>query len=346
MISTAKEKEMTKQAFSFLCALALIGCAKPTAPESLAPGTGGYTIVARLQMPGYAQDVDMNDTLAYVAEGEGGVAVVSVANPSAPRLLSVCYLGVRGYSYKIARRDSIVYLATGGFGINTVNVGNAYSPTFIAHYGGASSTNDVAIFDGWLLEAKGEAGIRFANIAEVDPGYIDARGSIITPGFARGMVALPDSSLLVACGEMGFAIFDLRDIERVQGFYTQEKQSVAWIDLPGYVSHLATMGDQRIAFLACGTAGVQVVDFSDTTNLRVIGSYSTGGYAKEVAYSNGRLYVTTELRGLQILSVTNPSAPTLIGVVETKYALGVAVDQRYVYVADQTEGLIIVKIPT
>jgi hypothetical protein len=77
----------------------------------------------------------------------------------------------------------------------------------------------------------------------------------------------------------------------------------------------------------------------------VIGGYTTGGYAKEVAYSDGRLYVTTELRGLQIFSFENPGSPRLVGAVDTEFAMGLAVDQRYVYVADQDEGLIIISIP-
>lgn len=336
---------MLKTIILLLCCILLAGCVKPTAPESLTPGSGGYTVVAKLQLPGYANDLELKDTLAYIAEGEGGVAVVSIANPAAPRLLATCFMGVRGYSYKIARRDSIVYLATGGFGINTVNVGNAYAPAFVAHYGGASSTNDIAVFGSWLLEAKGEAGIRFSDLSGVDPGYIDARGSIITPGYAHGAAFTADSLLLISCGEMGLAIYDLRDIDRVQGFYTPDKESSSWIDLPGYAVHVATMGNQKVAFVACGTAGVYAVDFSDTTRLKVVGGYATGGYAKEVVYSNGRLYVTTELRGLQVLSAANPAALSLVGVVETKYALGVAVAGGYVYVADETEGLIVVKIP-
>ena len=340
---------MLKQILFLTLPVLIIGCAKPTAPESLTPGSGGYEIAARLVTPGYAQDLELNDTLIYVAQGEGGIAVVSVAVPTNPRLLSICYEATRGYSYKIARRDSIVFLATGGFGINTFNVGNPYAPVHMLHSGGANSTNEVAIFGTWLLEAKGEAGIRFDDLSEVDPGYMNSKGTITTPGYAHGMTTLADSTLLVACGEMGLATYDLRDVGwyggEGGGYYDTRKQYASWVDLPGYAVHVATMDNRRVAFVACGTAGVQVVDFSDTSHLSVIGGYSTGGYAKEVAYSNGRLYVTTELRGLQILSVSNTGSLALIGVVETKYALGLAVSQHYVYVADQTEGLVVVKIP-
>ncbi len=324
----------------------LLSCAKPTDPESLTPSSGGYSIVARLVMPGSAQDVEVQDTLAYVAQGEGGLAIVSIADRTRPSLLSVCQEGVRGYSYKLALNDSIAYLAAGGFGINTISVSNPCLPVFVQHFSGqGTSVVDLEIFGTWLVEAKGEDGMRFADLSAGPAGYVYYRGVLEPPGFARGMTITVDSSLLVACGEMGLAIYDLRDIGRVDGYYTEATGYYAWIDLPGYAVDVVTMGNQPIAYLACGTSGVQVVDFSDTSNVRVVGSYATGGYAKEVVYKNGRLYVTTELRGLQILSMENPAAPRLVGTIDTEYALGLAVDERHVYVADQVEGLIVIAIP-
>ena len=107
-----------------------------------------------------------------------------------------------------------------------------------------------------------------------------------------------------------------------------------------------TTKDDSIAFVACGTGGIFVVNFANRDTLKVIGGYATGGYAKEVAYRNNRLYVTTELRGLQIFSVADLASPQLIGAIHTSYALGVEVDEHYVYVADETDGLIIIAIPS
>jgi len=39
------------------------------------------------------------------------------------------------------------------------------------------------------------------------------------------------------------------------------------------------------------------------------------------------------------------NSPVRIGTVETKYAMSVGVDNRYVYIADQQEGLVIISIP-
>ena len=51
------------------------------------------------------------------------------------------------------------------------------------------------------------------------------------------------------------------------------------------------------------------------------------------------------MRGLQIFDVSNLSAPVRIGTVETDLAMGLTVDDEYVYVADEGEGLVIISIP-
>lgn len=335
---------MSKTIVSFLCCVILLSCAKPTAPESLTPGSGGYVVVSTLAVPGYAQDVKVKDTIAYVAQGEGGLSIVNVADRAHPRMLSICQDGVKGYSYKIALKDSTAYLAAGGFHVNTINVGNPCAPLFVVNQG-TRSTLDLAVFGTWLIASTGEYGLQVGDLGDVTPGYVDFKSTIANPGYAHGMAITADTSLLLASGEMGLTVFNLRDIDEVLGFYRDDKRYDAWIDLPGYAVDVTTMGNQPVAFVACGTAGVQIVNFADTGNVRIIGSYATGGYAKEVVYQNNRLYVTTELRGLQILGVENPAAPRLIGAIETKYALGVAVDDHYVYVSDETEGLIIIAIP-
>jgi hypothetical protein len=252
----------------------------------------------------------------------------------------MCQEGVRGTSHKLALKDSTVYVAANTFGVSVVDVRNPLAPVATASNLAMKPAQSLYVFGSYLLAAIGETGVKIAEISF--PTQPDIRGGLQNPGYALGLTTTPDSAyLLVACGEMGMAIFDVRDMQSGFGSYRQ----VGWRDTPGYASAVATMPNRPIAFLACGTAGVQVVDFSDTTNIRLVGSYATGGYAKELTYANGRVYVTTELRGLQVLSVVNPSSPQLIGVIDTEYALGVTVDQHYVYVADEDEGLIIIAIP-
>jgi len=97
--------------------------------------------------------------------------------------------------------------------------------------------------------------------------------------------------------------------------------------------------------VACGTAGFTIIDFSDPEELKIVSRYETGGYAKEILYKDGKVYMTTESRGLKIFDVRSVSAPVLIGTVKTEYAKGVDMDNNYIYVADEVEGLITISIP-
>ncbi len=49
--------------------------------------------------------------------------------------------------------------------------------------------------------------------------------------------------------------------------------------------------------------------------------------------------------GLQIIDVSDFTNPKLIGVVDTEFALGLDMDDEFIYVADEDEGLIIISIP-
>ena len=88
-----------------------------------------------------------------------------------------------------------------------------------------------------------------------------------------------------------------------------------------------------------------MIDYSDSANVKIVSKYSTGGYAKEVFFKDNIVYVTTGLRGLQIFDVSNINSPVRIGTVETGLALGLFVDESYVYVADEEDGLVIISIP-
>ncbi len=336
---------MSKIIVLLLCAVLFLSCAKPTDPESLYH-SAGYTIVGRLNTAGYAEDVEVKDTLAYIAQGEGGLAVVSIADRSHPRLLSTLLQGVRGTSHRLALNNTAVYIAANTMGLSVVDVSDPLAPT--SPYSGGldvKPAQSVCVTQSFAFVAIGEVGVKIMEI--LSPTFLDYRATMVAPGYAIGLAATPDTScLLVACGEMGMAILDIHDMQGGFGHYPQ----IGWTDTPGYATSVAIDPDRRVAFVTCGTAGVYAIDFSDTTSAdtircRVIGSYATGGYAKDVVYQNNRIYVATELRGLQILSVADPASLQLVGSIPTSFALGVTVDDHYVYVADEDGGLIIVAIP-
>jgi hypothetical protein len=320
----------------------LAACGKPTNPESLIPDdiSGGYKIVKVFPTPGYAQDVLKKDSLLYIAQGEGGLLIVSVDDPVNPHIVSQTTDGVRGYSSKLAMKDSVIYLAAGTFGVSVVNAANPASPFVTVSNLGMKPARDFLILGNYMFTAVSEQGV---NIAEISyPTQPDIRGGLTTTGYAYGLTCSADSNyLFAACGEMGMSIYDISNFQEGFGIYPQ----VGWCDAPGDAESIWILDDRKIAFLACGTGGLQIMDYSDTSNIFIAGSYDSIGYAKELIYSNNLIYITMETYGLQVIDVTDISKPKLIGMVRTSYALGLCKDDKYIYVADETDGLIIISIP-
>ena len=324
----------------FLSLIILMSCGTPNDPESIIGGDGGYKIVGKYATSGYAQDIVIRDTVAFICQGQAGLITLSVSNPNQPRFLSELTYGLRGYGYKITRKDSIIYLAAGSFGVNIVNVINPLNPSIIPENRAISPAKNFHIMENFLFTAVSEEGVNISKIT--DPEHPDIRQTFFVPGFGQAVCTSADSNyLLIASGEVGLSIFDISDFQDGYNIYPL----IITLDTPGFAEDVIIHPSLPVAFVACGTGGLVIADYSDTANVKIVSMYNTGGYAKEVFYQNNKVYITTELRGLQIIDVLNLSAPTRIGTVETSYALGLTADDKYIYVTDENEGLIIVSIP-
>jgi hypothetical protein len=326
---------------SLLMIVFLMSCGTPNDPESIIGGDGGYKVVSKYGTSGYAQDVVVNDTIAFVAQGEGGLMIINISDRIAPKELSTVSQGLKGSAYKLIRKDSVIYIAAGGYGLSVVDAANPLQPEITETNMNVKPCRSMDILGNFLICANDEHGFKIAEIGGF-PTHPDLRGETVTPGLAQSVCITPDDNyLLVACGEMGVALFNISELVNGWGSYP----ILGWVDTQGYAEDVVVHPTLPYAFLACGTGGLYIVDYSDSSDLKIISSYNTGGYAKEVFYQNNKVYVTTELRGLQIIDVSNIYSPSRIGTVETAYALGLTADDRYIYVADQNEGLIIISIP-
>jgi hypothetical protein len=320
----------------------MYGCGKPQEAESLVPDdiSGGFTIKKKFPTSAYAQDVIKKDNLLYIAQGEGGLTIIDVQDPLNPQTVSVVSEGVRGYSTRIAMKDTVVYLASGSFGVNVINVSNPEAPVVTVSNLNMKPARNLLVKGNYMFTAISEQGVRISEISY--PTYPDIRGGMSTNGYAHGLDISQDTAyLFVACGEMGLSLFDITNFQEGFGNY----RVVGWGDTPGYAEAVEIDDDNSLAYMACGTAGLQIVDYSDTNNVVIVGSYDGPGYAKSLVYKDHMVYMAAEKGGLQIIDVSNISNPRLIGLVETEYALGLTVDEPYIYVTDETDGLVVVSFP-
>jgi peptidoglycan/xylan/chitin deacetylase (PgdA/CDA1 family) len=101
----------------------------------------------------------------------------------------------------------------------------------------------------------------------------------------------------------------------------------------------------RYLYVACGDAGVQVVDITDPLSPTLSGLCATGGSANDLAVDEGYVYAADGAGDLPVIDATLPTDPTLVGSAAVGgSALGIAVSGGYAYLAEGAAGLRIVSI--
>ena len=342
-----------------LC-MAPLSCVKPLTPEEfIKESCGGYTVVAKLRTAGYSQDVIAIDSCDYLARGQGLIAIVNIKDPQHPKLLSeILYQNaIEGYSKKIAYTKNsagteILYCADGRPGIAIVNVTDKLHPKVLNSNNGYKPTVGLCVCNNILISMTSADGIRFSDIS--NPKKINLVHDPQVPGYAESVCMSSDSSYaLVAIGEGGFIMYNFSPYKKgtiaidtvTKTYISNHSYLFGRFDLPGSAEDITTKPGTNYACIACGPAGLQIIDYSDTSNIRLAGSFVTGGYAKAVRVDGDRAYLAIEAEGVQIIDISNVASPKLIGKVKLSDVWGIDVKNGYVYAADRQEGLIIIKIP-
>jgi hypothetical protein len=127
----------------------------------------------------------------------------------------------------------------------------------------------------------------------------------------------------------------------VSGFSPTALGSVA---IPGFANEVAVNGNY--AYVAAGSAGLQVVNVTNRSAPAIVGSLALAGNANSVRVVGNFVFVAAGSAGLEVIDVTNPLAPVLRATLNTSgTALDVTVQGNVAYVANST-SLFLVNIST
>lgn len=118
--------------------------------------------------------------------------------------------------------------------------------------------------------------------------------------------------------------------------------ALASIALPCDAGDVAVRG--QFAYVACGLAGVVVVEVTDPAHPAVATTVDTPGYAKSIVVSNHYAYVADGPAGLSVLSIAMPRQPTLVSTLSTGAPTrDVALKAAHAFLA-QGNGLAVVDV--
>ena len=259
---------------------------------------------------GETRDVAVSNNIAYVADGEGSLPgglerpelrIIDVANPAAPIHRSVFFGYSGNYAYDVAVSGAFAYLAcvwypSTAVGLEVINVSNPDRP-IPHHWDSLLGPKALFVSDNMAYLACGNRGLWLVDVS--DPGSPTFRS--YSPLQADDVFVSGDLAYVVNSG--WFNIFDVSDPTT-----TPTLRSCFHVPSPGTPSSTHVSGG--LAYVACGTGGLRVLDVSNSAAPVARGTYDTPGEANGVFASGQLAYVTDKTTvSLWILRYTGPNVP-------------------------------------
>jgi hypothetical protein len=220
--------------------LRIVDVSDPSAPADMS--SWGHTFVKSVAVQGdYAYSSVMRGSWRV-----NWLLVIDVSNPASPIEVGAYDAAAREIT-DVVVADDYVYAAADG--LRVVDVSDPANPVEVGFCEG--SPQALALADGYLYAASGEAGLRVLNVS--DPTAPVEVGSYDTPGEAVS-VAMAGDYAFVADREGGLWVVDVSEpaMPTEVGFY----------DTPGYARDVTVAND--LVYVAQGTAGLFILRFNPT----------------------------------------------------------------------------------
>jgi hypothetical protein len=297
---------------------AAIGCAAFAAPVS---AQTTFTQVAAI--PGPAELVEIHGSRAYVA-GHGTLRIVDITDPRAPKVLGSHTFPEKIWGLQIA--EPLVYVAADFFGLGILDVSDPSAPKLRGSLKTPGQAKSVVVAGHKAAVADHMSGVDFIDTSNADKPTL--LGSFYLEGYARE-VALSGSFAYAVDAPFGVYAFDMTKPGALEPISSQQTAQS-----PGsIVVSPETPGGPKLAVLV-GAGSLQIYDLSKPAEPARVTAFKTpSGRPLRAALHGSRVFVADSREGLQVVDLSNPKAPRLVGSHQTTApARDVAVTDSHVFV--------------
>ena len=286
-------------------------------------------LVSSLDTDGDALGVAVAGEYAYVADGDSGLKVVHIADPSSPELVGS--LDTDGSAGGVAVAGGYAYVADHAEGLKVISIANPSSPELIGSCDTDGYAWGVAVAGEYAYVADDEKGLKVINIA--NPSSPELAGSLDTDSYARD-VAVAGEYAYVADGYSGLKVISIAD--------SSSPELVGSCDTDGYAWGVAVAGEY--AYVADDEKGLKVISIANPSAPKLVGSLAIDSISYNVVVVGEYAYVANGNAGLKSINIATSSLPELVGSLDTDgTALDLAVVGDYTYLADSNKGLKIIR---
>jgi hypothetical protein len=235
---------------------------------------------------------------AYVAQGEGGLAIVDIREPGNPVLVGS--YDTPGLALAVQGVGSVVYVADDSGGLEILDVSRPEAPVRLGNYSDGGSVKGLFVSGTLAYLASDRVGLVIVDVSR--PAQPVRVGGYNTPGNALG-VQVVGSVAYVADRNSGVQILGVG--------VPSAPVLLGTLDTPGAARMIRVAGN--LAYVADGTSGLQILNVATPSAPVRLAGIATGGSVYDVQVSGGLAYVASHTAGLRVVDVTRPASPVILG---------------------------------
>ena len=282
---------------------------------------------------GRIKDVDVIDKKAYVITSKK-FYIIDINNYYNPKILGTLEIDDSIQSIFIV--DKIAYIACSDSAIKIIDISNSFNPNFLTPFTVNDYTGYLDKISIFVLENKAYITDSYdiLNIFNIYDDHTFERISSFEEldGWDAKDVFVVDQKAYIAERHGFLHTIDVNDVYHPQKINTiataDNAESVVVIDNIAYVTT---------------HSGLQIFDVRDPANPKTKSFVKTPGKAENLIISNQKAYVSNQNESLQIIDISDLSAPTIIGSIGSS-CNALAVNDDMIFIGGDS-GLSIIPLP-
>jgi hypothetical protein len=297
---------------------------------------GAIQLVGQVSVGPGAQDAEVTDTTAVVAQTDG-VLVLDIANPAQPQIAGSLHLPEAAEG--VALDGATAYVTARYAGVRVVDASSQSAPTLVGWYDTSDEARKPLLRDGLLYVADRRGGLMILDPSLGQPSSADGRTE--TDAILRGVDAV--GGLCAVATNRHLQLYDITDVSSPQLVSVSDHYDRSDVCLSGQFAYTS------------GSPAISVVDISDPLNPVWVGWAETGRYGQRIEVAGNYAFVTG--RGLDVFDISDPAAPVLVVYIDlqsTTTGLAIVGDRAFVGdyggiylfdITDPTAPVFISKLP-
>src|SRR5262245_41059666 len=252
-----------------------------------------------------ADTVEIRGQYAFVAGGHT-LTVLDVSEPSSPKKVAEYAFPEQIWSFRLV--GSYAYVAANFYGLGILDITNPAAPKLRASFKTPGQAKGVALVGTTAFVADHMSGVDIVDLSSLDKPAL--RGSFFVDGYARDVAA---SSRFAFAVDAPTGLYALDPARPGPPEAVGQVQSAA---APQMIEVMEQGG--RVVACLVGGGALQLYDVTDPGKPAHLTSFKTpSGRPARIALDGVRGYIADGREGVQIVDLSNPSSPALVGSVKT-----------------------------